>query len=234
MSFEPTDNRETVTEIKSPQPALVHRTEQRLLVCARAGDPAAFESLVMPHRETILRRAQRILRNREDAEDIVQIAFLQAFRHLDGFQERSQFSSWLIRIATNAALMRLRVSRQKYEMSLDRLVDGTPAKFQIVELRPNPEQECSANEVRAMLDEAHDRLAPIYKEVLHLRHVEELSAKEAARILEVPVGTVKARLHRARLKLTRSVQSTLALQRKQSVTRNQRVAALISREQKLA
>jgi len=138
---------------------LVELDEQRLLACARSGDSAAFESLVMPHRDAILRLARRILRNQEDAEDVVQIALLEAFRHLNAFEGRSRFSSWLHRIATNAALMRLRASRHKYEMSLDQIIEGDdrPAQFHVVEPRPNPEQECSAKEVRAVLGEAIDR-----------------------------------------------------------------------------
>ena len=84
--------------------------EAALLESAMAGDSAAFESLVRPHWGTLLRVSQRILRNREDAEDAVQNALLDAFRNLNSFQGRSRFSSWLIRIAMNAALMRLRVN----------------------------------------------------------------------------------------------------------------------------
>lgn len=93
--------------------------EASLLISARAGDSAAFECLVMPHWDALLRTTQRILRNREDAEDAVQTALLDAFRNLNGFHGRSRFSSWLTRIAMNAALLRLRVSRRKRETSLD-------------------------------------------------------------------------------------------------------------------
>jgi RNA polymerase sigma-70 factor (ECF subfamily) len=93
--------------------------ETTLLASARAGDSAAFECLVMPHWDALLRVTQRILRNREDAEDAVQTAFLDAFRNLNAFHGRSRFSSWLTRIAMNAAFMRLRLSRRKNETSLD-------------------------------------------------------------------------------------------------------------------
>lgn len=185
--------------------------EENLLACARAGDAAAFASLVMPYRDRILRLTQKILRNREDAEDAVQTAMLDALRHLDAFQGRSRFSSWLSRIAMNAAFMKLRSSRRRTETSLDEMFwDDTAAKFEVVEARPNPEQECSLKEIRALLAEAIDRLGPLYREVLHMLHVQELSAKEAAQILRVPVGTVKARLHRARSRITRHMQSRLA------------------------
>src|SRR5262249_24726333 len=133
--------------------------EANLLMCARASDAAAFGNLVMPHRDAILRLAHRILRNREDAEDAVQTAFLEALRHLDAFQGRSRFSSWLTRIAVNAAFMRLRASRRKPETSLDEMVEReNVTRFQVVEVRPNPEQECSANEVRVLLGKAFQRL----------------------------------------------------------------------------
>jgi RNA polymerase sigma-70 factor (ECF subfamily) len=191
--------------------SLVTKEEENLLASAREGDTTAFASLVMPHRDAILRLTQRILRNREDAEDAVQTAFLDALRHLDRFQGRSRFSSWLTRIALNAAFMRLRTSRRKNEASLDEMVEReTAARFEVVEGRPNPEQECSLEEARVLLAKGIDRLGPLYGEVLHMFHVQELPAKEAARILGVPVGTVKARLHRARSRLSRHLQSMLA------------------------
>jgi RNA polymerase sigma-70 factor, ECF subfamily len=200
------------------RPSLVAKEEESLVARARAGDTAAFASLVMPHRDSILRLTQRILRNREDAEDAVQTAFLDALRHLDSFQGRSRFSSWLSRIAMNAAFMKLRTSRRKNEASLDEMVEReTAARFEVVEGRPNPEQECSLKEARLLLAKAIDRLGPLYREVLHMFHVQELPAKEAARILGVPVGTVKARLHRARSRLSRHLQSMLLRQRRPGI-----------------
>ena len=196
-------------------PSFITAEEANLLASARAGDSAAFECLIMPHWDALLRVTQRILRNREDAEDAVQTAFLDAFRNLNGFHGRSRFSSWLTRIAMNAALMRLRVSRRKKETSLDDLIETgeAPTRFRLVETRPNPEQEYLSNEGRVLLERGLKKLRPLYVEVLNLRNVQELSAKEAARILELPVGTVKARLHRARTKLARHVQSIVTRQR---------------------
>jgi RNA polymerase sigma-70 factor, ECF subfamily len=201
--------------------SLVTKEEEYLLACARAGDAAAFARLVMPHRDRILRLTQRILRKREDAEDAVQTTFLDALRHLDGFQGRSGFSSWLTRIALNAAFMRLRVSRRRTETSLDEMVQReNAARFQVVEARPNPEQEFSGKESRVLLAQAIDRLGPLYAEILHMFHVQELSTKDAARILGVSVGTVKARLHRARSRLTRHLQSMVVRRRRTAKVRN--------------
>ena len=205
--------------------SLVTKEEESLLARTRAGDTAAFAGLVMPHRDGILRLMRRILRNREDAEDAVQTAFLDALRHLDSFQGRSRFSSWLTRIALNAAFMRLRTGRRKNEASLDEMVVGeTAARFEVIEGRPNPEQECSLKEVHLLLAKAIDRLGPLYVEVLHMLHVQELPVKEAARILGVPVGTVKARLHRARSKLSQHLQSMLLRRKRPGIAKNACIA----------
>ena len=196
--------------------------EATLLASARAGDSAAFECLVMPHWDALLRVTQRILRNREDAEDAVQTALLDAFRNLDGFHGRSRFSSWLTRIAMNAAFMRLRVSRRKRETSLDELAEtsGAPARFHLVETRLNPEQEYLSKEGRVLIEKGLKKLRPLYAEVLHLHSMQELSARETARALELPVGTVKARLHRARTKLAGHVQSIATHKRHRETVRN--------------
>jgi RNA polymerase sigma-70 factor (ECF subfamily) len=203
-------------------PSFITSEEATLLASARTGDSAAFECLVMPHWDALLRVTQRILRNREDAEDAVQTAFFDAFRNLNGFHGRSRFSSWLTRIAMNAALMRLRVSRQKRETSLDELTETAEARtsFHLVETRLNPEQEYLSKEGRVLLEKGLKKLRPLYVEVLHLRKMQELSAKETARMLELPVGTVKARLHRARTKLARHVQSIVTRKRHRGSVRN--------------
>ena len=203
-------------------PSFITSEEATLLASARAGDSSAFECLVMPHWDALLRVTQHILRNREDAEDAVQTAFLAAFRNLNGFHGRSRFSSWLSRIAMNAALMCLRVSRRKRETSLDELTEtaGARASFDLVETRLNPEQEYLSKEGRVLLEKGLKKLRPLYVEVLHLRNLQELSIKETAGILELPVGTVKARLHRARTKLARHVQSIVTRQRHRGRVRN--------------
>lgn len=205
------------TSYELPDPASIGslsitEEEADLLASARAGDSAAFECLVMPHWDALLRTAQRILRNREDAEDAVQTAFLDAFRNLHTFHGRSRFSSWLTRIAMNAALMRLRVSRRKRETSLDNVTaEGKPrANLQLTEKRLNPEQEYLSKERRVLLRKGLKRLRPTDIEILHLRTMKELSAKETARILELPVNAMKSRLHRARTKLARHVTSIVA------------------------
>src|SRR5580658_1630966 len=144
-------------------PSFITSEEATLLASARAGDSSAFECLVMPHWDALLRVTQHILRNREDAEDAVQTAFLDAFRNLHGFRGCSRFSSWLTRIAMNAALMRLRVTRRKAETSLDEVadVDNGQSKFHPAETRPNPEQEYLSKESRALLQQGLKKLGPL-------------------------------------------------------------------------
>jgi RNA polymerase sigma-70 factor, ECF subfamily len=211
-----------LNDIAGIGPSFITSEEATLLASARAGDSEAFECLVMPHWGALLRVTQRILHNREDAEDAVQTAFLDAFRNLNGFGGRSRFSSWLTRIAVNAALMRLRVSRRKRETPLDDVTETgeVRARFRLVETRLNPEQEYLSNEGRVLLEKGIKKLGPLYVEVLHLRDAQDLSIKETARILELPVGTVKARLHRARTKLTRQVQSIVTHKRHRENLRN--------------
>ena len=198
--------------IVAGNPSFVTSEEMDLLVRAIAGDTVAFENLVIPHRDSILRIVQRILRNREDAEDAVQAAFLHALRHISSFQGRSRFSSWLTRIAINAALMRLRTSRGNRETSIDEMAQGDEfhRKLDLADRRPNPEQRCAEKEIRAVFDKAIGQLSSDHVRVLNMRFKEEMSIDEVARILKVPTGTVKARLHRARVALSRHVRSKIA------------------------
>lgn len=195
--------------------SFIESEEAALLASAMAGDSAAFESLVMPHWGALLRVTARILRNREDAEDAVQNALLDAFRNLNRFQGRSRFSSWLTRIAINEALMGLRASRRERAISLDEVFETGEDRtlIHLVETGPSPEQECLSKEGRFLLQKGLKKLSPLYVEVLQLLGTQELSAKDAAGLLEVPVGTVKARLHRARAKLARQVRSITSCKR---------------------
>jgi len=220
------------TNYERNQTSFIPNEEATLLASARAGDSAAFECLVMPHWDSLLRVTQRILRNREDAEDAVQTALLDAFRNLNGFHGRSRFSSWLTRIATNAALMRLRVGRRKRETSLDEMTSSgeVGATVRPVETRLNPEQEYLCKEGRVLLLEGLKKLGPRDVEILLLRSVQELSAEETAEILELPVGRIKSRLHRARTKLARHVRSIVARKSYRGNVRRQRLGALVSQK----
>lgn len=196
---------EGLTPVETP---LVDQTEHRLLSDARNGDSRAFEKLVMPHRHRILRLATHILRNHEDAEDVVQLAFLQALRNLDHFRGNARFSTWLFRIATNEALMMLRRHSRKYEISLDPVDerDENFAQAYCVDTRPNPEQSIVDHERRSMVRGAVIRLSPIFKTVMNLRYTQGLTLQETALALGLPLSTVKSRLRNARLRLIGNAQ----------------------------
>ena len=188
-----------------PLPSSVVREDEPLLVAsARAGDAAAFEELVARYEDKIFRLTSNITGNREDAEDAMQEAFLKAYSHLDTFQGDSRFYTWLVRIAANEALMRLR-KRRPGQFSLDEPVetenesDLLPRELE--DWRPSPEKEYGDAEMRKILAEVIEKLEPDYRVVLILRDLEELSTQETAETLGLSVTAVKSRLLRARLKL---------------------------------
>ncbi len=176
--------------------------ESSLVARAKAGDAAAFTRLVERYERKIFRLAKHITQNEEDAEDVLQDAFLKAFEHLQGFQEQSKFYTWLVRIAVNEALMRLRKRRSGQVYSLDEAVDtGEETVAREIAVWDNPEQRYSQEELRAILQQAMDSLPPIFRTVFLLRDVEELSTEETAEALGISIPAVKSRLLRARLQL---------------------------------
>ena len=177
--------------------------EAAIVAQARLGDAKAFSELLRRYEGKIFRLAQHITQNREDAEDVLQEAFLKAYEHLDQFQGQSKFYTWIVRIAVNQALMKLRKRKSDRSVSLDETIDtgeDTVAR-EIAAWDENPEQQYSREEINEILKSAIDGLAPIYRAVFVLRDVDELSTEETAEALEHSVPAVKSRLLRARLQL---------------------------------
>jgi RNA polymerase sigma-70 factor (ECF subfamily) len=177
--------------------------ESLLVAAARTGDIGAFESLVRRYDRNVFRIAQHITQNREDAEDVVQDAFLKAYQNLGQFQGQSKFYTWLVRIAVNEALMRLRRRRPERMVSIDEDVkteeDSMPRE--IADWSPNPEQLYTQSELKDILGKTIQGLPPSFRTVFVLRDVEGLSTEETASALELSVPAVKSRLLRARLQL---------------------------------
>ena len=177
--------------------------ESVLVDAARNGDIGAFEQLVRRYDRNVFRSAQHITQNREDAEDVVQDAFLKAFRNLGQFQGQSKFYTWLVRIAVNEALMRLRRRRPERMVSLDEDVkteeDSMPRE--VADWSPNPEQLYSQAELKDILSKTIQGLPPGFRAVFVLRDVEALSTEETAEALNLSIPAVKSRLLRARLQL---------------------------------
>ena len=177
--------------------------EIELVARARKGDAASFSVLLRRYEGKIFRLAMNITQNREDAEDVLQEAFLKAYEHLDQFQGNSRFYTWIVRIAVNQALMKLRKRRSDRTVSLDEQIDTGEDTVvrEIAAWDPDPEERFSREELHEILTGAIDDLAPIYRTVFTLRDVDGLSTEETAEVLDLTVPAVKSRLLRARLQL---------------------------------
>jgi RNA polymerase sigma-70 factor (ECF subfamily) len=184
-------------------PSTIAREDEHLLVSsAKSGDTTAFEELVNRYEPKIFRLTLNITGNREDAEDAMQDAFLKSFSHLKEFQGNSRFYTWLVRIAANEALMRLR-KRRPNVLSLDEPIEGDDdlVPRDIEDWGPSPEQRYAQKEMGGILSSVIEQLEPDYRIVFVLRDVEQLSTGETASALGISVPAVKSRLLRARLKL---------------------------------
>ncbi|HXC87183.1 MAG TPA: sigma-70 family RNA polymerase sigma factor [Candidatus Cybelea sp.] len=181
---------------------IAREDEHELVAAAKSGDVTAFEELVSRYERKIFRLTMNITRNREDAEDAMQDAFLKSYSHLKAFQGDSRFYTWLVRIAANEALMRLR-KRRPNQFSLDEPIEGDedlmPRELQ--DWGPGPEQRFAQTEMREILSGVIEELEPDYRIVFVLRDIEELSTEETAASLGISIPAVKSRLLRARLKL---------------------------------
>ena len=177
--------------------------ELALVQSAKKGDVQAFEELVRRYDRNVFRIAQHITHNREDAEDVVQDAFLKAYTNLDQFQGQSKFYTWLVRIAVNEALMKLRRIKPGRTVSLDEDVktDEDSLPREVADWSPNPEQQYNQAELRDILTRTIQGLPMSFRTVFVLRDVEGLSTEETAEALDLSIPAVKSRLLRARLQL---------------------------------
>lgn len=173
-----------------------------LVHSAKRGEMAAFEELVRRHTSRVFSTARHITRSHEDAEEVSQETFLRAFLHLNAFEEKAQFSTWLTRIAVNAALANVaRSNRVKTTSAEDPERETSSALEEVPDWRANPEQLYSRSQFRQLLRRAFEDLPQVYSTVFLLRDIQGLSILETAAALQLPVPTVKTRLLRARLHL---------------------------------
>jgi RNA polymerase sigma-70 factor (ECF subfamily) len=186
---------------------LVHR--------AQTGDLAAFEELTTRYEQRIYSLALRILRQEQDAEDVTQQTFLSALENLDGFRGDASFATWLLRIATHAALKVIRKKRGLNTVSLEETTEpaenweSVPHPEYIADWRQSPEELIHRNEVRRLLDDALQQLDDKHRLVFLLRDVEGLSVRETAESLGQTEANIKVRLLRARLQLRELLTRTL-------------------------
>ena len=181
-------------------PAAQSGSEAPLVNAARDGDVEAFGELVKRYDRLVFRVVRPMAGSVEDAEDIVQEAFVKAFCSIRSFEGRAAFCTWLVRIAVNDALGRIR-HRQKFPMAPLEFTasdEENVVELQIPAPGATPEQLCSEGELRRALGRAVQRLRPRLRAVFILRDMEGMSALQTAEILRITVGTVKARLFRAR------------------------------------
>jgi len=178
--------------------------EDVLVAEARAGNADSFATLINQYDRHIYRLALNITGNPEDAEDVLQDSFLKAYSNLGQFQGDSRFYTWLVRIAVNEALMKLRKRRGASWVSLDEAGEGDDRSLmprEVEDWTENPERSYAKTELRNILNQAIEKLEPQFRTVFVLRDVEDFTTDETARMLGLSVPAVKSRLLRARLKL---------------------------------
>lgn len=170
---------------------------------AREGDDQAFNELMERHQGRVYAHALRLMGNPQDAEEVLQDTFLQAFRNLGKFEERSRFSTWIYRIATNEALMRLRKARRKREVFLEDHLgrDGELPRHAIREFVRSTLDEVEDRERMRILADLLAEMPEDYRVVFTMRDMDGLSNAEVAEVLGISVAAVKSRLHRSRLYL---------------------------------
>lgn len=168
------------------------------------GERETLEQLFSRCRIRLYSTAFRVLGNHEDAEDALQDGLLTAFRKLNGFEGRSQLSTWLTRIVINAALMKRRQKRLGRVISFDQYLEqGDPPQAGMFrDPRPNPEEICVGQERVELVERAFRAMPEVYRRAFWLRHVRGLNIKEAAETVGLATGTLKSQLHRARLWLS--------------------------------
>ena len=187
--------------------------ELTLIENLRRSDPAALETLMERYASRVYRLAYGITKNEADAEEVVQDVFLSVFRKIDRFEGRAGLWTWMYRVTVNASLIKRRGKRAEMEVLLEDWLptfaeDGHRAgdrAMLLADWSATPEEELLSGETRALVRRAIDRLPDHYKLVLLLRDMEELSNEETADVLGETIGSVKTRLHRARMALREQI-----------------------------
>ncbi len=189
--------------------------DAELVESAKKGDLNAFEALTNRYEQRVYSLALRMLRHEQDAEDVTQQTFLSALENLSGFRGEASFSTWLLRIATHAALKIIRKREGLNTVSLEEATEGTndsdavPHPEYIADWRQSPEELVHQHEIKRLLDEALGQLDEKHRLVFLLRDVEGLSVRETAEALDLSEANTKVRLLRARLQLRELLTRTL-------------------------
>ncbi|MFN7171824.1 MAG: RNA polymerase sigma factor [Fimbriimonadaceae bacterium] len=180
------------------------QNERRLIERALKGDNEAFNQLIGLHQERVFKYAYRLTRNESEAEDIVGEAFVRVFRALPQFKGKSSFQTWLYTIVTNCYYDLEKKKRARKQISLEQPGRDDPtetSEIQFPDQEPGPDEEYEQNVLRQTLHRAIQKLPEHQKVMIMLYHVEEISYEEISSVMQMPIGTVKSRLNRARLAL---------------------------------
>ena len=177
--------------------------DEELVRSVVAGEKSCFEVLMRRYNRRVYRAARAILRDDAEAEDVVQDGYVRAYQHLDQFEGRASFSTWLTRIVVHEALARIKRRRRIEE--IDGMDEARKDRLDALTSSATPEQSASTAEVRRLLESSIDALPDSYRHVFVLRDVEEMSTQEAAECLGISEDNVKMRLHRARAQLRREL-----------------------------
>ena len=184
--------------------------DEQVVEHVRAGEAALFEILMRRHNQRVYRVARAILGNDTEAEDVMQETYVRAYMHLEQFENRAKFSTWLTKIAVHEALARVRKASR--EESLDTEAGAeTARRHEPVSKTRTPEEQLLGKQMHLLLEAAMDTLPLAYRSVFVMREVEELSTAETAEALEVSEEVVKTRLHRARAMLQSELQSRFGM-----------------------
>ena len=205
--------------MKAPQ--ISNRTEAELITAILGGEIQLYHELICPYERNVYIMALSYMKNEADAEDVVQDAFVRAFRKLSSFRAESKFSTWLMSITINEARTRLRrqalVRMEPLEQAPEEPKGISPALLR--DWREIPSAALERKEIRSLIQRAVEQLPDNYRQVFLLRDVEELTISEAAEILDISIPSVKVRLHRARLMLQKQLAPQLKTANRTSKTR---------------
>lgn len=181
-------------------------TDQQVVVWAQEGHESAFRELIRRYQRPVFSLVYRMLRDKELAEDLSQETFIKVLNHIDSYRPEHKFSSWIFKIANNAAIDRLR-RKELDTLSLDGAPDAVTSErregtsLQLPHAGESPLEELEARELGSQIEQAIARLRPEYRSCILLRHVEGYAYEEIAEMLDLPLGTVKTYIHRARSQL---------------------------------
>jgi RNA polymerase sigma factor (sigma-70 family) len=195
----PSTSRSKIADAAERRKLESRKEDSALIKLALAGNQGAFRKLRSKYYDSIFKLINRMIRNREEVEDLTQEAFIKAFVSLSNFNEEFAFSTWLYKIATNNSIDYIR-KKKLQTFSIDKPIESEESDFafELADTELEPDEELIASQRRKMLNDAMNNLPPKYRQVIIMRHVEEKDYREIAKILKLPLGTIKAHIFRAR------------------------------------